>query len=64
VKVRTPEMNPTMSLAQRDLKNEPCPQSWKMMKTRTSSAPARIATGIVSHREVCSNTYMAYQSRP
>ena len=33
-------MNPTTSLARRDLKNEPCPQSWKMMKMRTRSAPA------------------------
>src|SRR5881628_3803499 len=57
-----PAMNPVMSLAFRDLKNEPCPQSWKMMKTRTRNAPARIASGAVIHQDTARVWYIRYQS--
>src|SRR5580765_980290 len=54
-------MNPTTSLATRDLKNDPWPQSWKMIKIRTRKAPASIASGSVSHHETDRLKYMPYQ---
>src|SRR5262245_66158476 len=54
-------MNPTMELADWDLKNEPCPQSWKMMKTRTRNAPARTASGSVIHQASCTVKYIKAQ---
>jgi hypothetical protein len=62
VNVRTPEANPTMSLATLDLKKEPWPQSWKMMKTRTSSPPARTANASVSHHETSRVKYIRHQT--
>ena len=56
-------MNPTMSLARRELKNEPWPQSWKMMNRRTRNAPARIAGGIVSQSDTSNARAMTYQRR-
>ena len=38
-------MLPTTALAVADLKNEPCPQSWKIMKILTRKPAARIASG-------------------
>src|SRR6266536_56098 len=57
-------MNPTTSLAPRDLKNEPCPQSWKMIKIRTKNAPAKAASGIVNQYDTERLRYIRYQSRP
>ena len=41
-------MNPTMSLAVLERKNEPWPQSWKMMKIRTMKPAASTCTGSAS----------------
>ena len=60
VKVSTPVAKPVRSLASRERKKEPCPQSWKMMKTRTSSAPARAARGSASHSETDRLRYIRY----
>ena len=49
-----------MSFARRELKYEPCAQSWKMMKMRTSNAPDRTANGTVSHSDTSSAQYIAY----
>ena len=57
-----PAMKPVMSLASRDLKKEPWPQSWKMMKVRTSKPPARIASGSVSHHDTATLRYIKYQT--
>src|SRR5262245_22247724 len=54
-------MNPTMEFADRELKKEPCPQSWKMMKTRTRNAPARTASGSVIHQATCTVKYIRTQ---
>jgi len=51
-----------MSLATLDLKKEPWPQSWKMMKTRTSSPPARTANASVSHHETSRVKYIRHQT--
>src|SRR4051812_26448356 len=55
-------MNPTMSLAQRERKYEPCPQSWKIIKIRTKKPPAKIASGTTSHHDTASARYIKYQS--
>src|SRR5258707_1372926 len=55
-------MKPTTSLAARDLKNEPCPQSWKMMNTRTRNAPARIGSGSVIQYDTAVLRNIKYQS--
>src|SRR5687767_13296421 len=57
-----PVTNPTMSFAARDLKYDRCPQSWKMMKTRTRNAPASRASGTTSHHETARLRYIKYQS--
>src|SRR3954462_13691692 len=59
-----PVRKPTASLAARDLKNEPWPQSWKMMNTRTSSAPNKIASGTTSHHEIGRLKYIRYHKAP
>src|SRR5260221_6727871 len=55
-----PDRNPTKSLAARLLKNDPCPQSWKMMNTRTRNAPASAASGSVSHNDTDTLRYIRY----
>ena len=49
-----------MSLAFVDLKNEPCPQSWEMMKMRTRNPPARAIRGAVIHQEIARLRYIKY----
>src|SRR5208337_4585453 len=61
---RMPARNPTRSLATGDLKKEPWPQSWKMMNTRTSSAPRNAASGTTSHHDTGRHKYIRYQSSP
>ncbi len=56
-----PVTNPQKSLAFRDLKNEPCPQSWKMIKARTTKPAASMTSGIVSQTETFMLRYMRYQ---
>ena len=42
-----------MTLLKRgDLKNDPCPQSWKMIKIRTKNPAARIDNAKVSQYEI------------
>jgi hypothetical protein len=48
VKVSTPVMKPTMSLALRLAKKEPWPQSWKTMKVRTMKPAVGMASSTVS----------------
>src|SRR3954469_19037164 len=55
-------MNPTIWLARRLEKNEPWPQSWKMMKVRTEKAAVSTAAGNTSHHEIPASQFMAYQS--
>ena len=57
-----PVIVPTTSLAARDLKNEPWPQSWKMMKTRTMNPADRTMTGSASQKETASRRYATYHS--
>src|SRR6266481_3234316 len=59
-----PDRNPTKSLAARLLKNDPCPQSWKMMNTRTRNAPASAASGSVSHNDIDALRYIRYHRNP
>src|SRR5262245_46482319 len=59
-----PAMMPRVSLAARELKNEPWPRAWKMMKLRTSSSPAITARGRVSHQlAFLSDHHIAAHSR-
>ena len=44
-------MKPTISLARREAKYEPCVQSWKMMKMRTRKPLARMTNGSASQME-------------
>ncbi len=53
MRVRTHRARPTKSLAVRDLKNEPCPQSCWMMKRRTSNPAVGIARRSVSQYLPC-----------
>src|SRR2546421_11615496 len=55
-------MKPTISLAFRDGRNEPCPQSWKMIKSRTRKPAARTANGAASHQESIRLRWIKYQS--
>src|SRR5262245_56138176 len=56
-----PVIVPTMSFARRDLKNDPCPQSWEMMKSRTENPAVRTASGTVSHHEIPRLRSIRYQ---
>ena len=47
----SPAIKPTVLLALFDLKKEPCPQSWKIMKTRTRKSAANAANPKVSGHE-------------
>src|SRR5690242_20337296 len=55
-------MKPRTSLALRDLKNEPWPQSCWMMKMRTRNPAARTARPMVSHQEMDRVKYIATHS--
>src|ERR1043166_1122943 len=57
-----PQMKPSTSFARRDLKNEPCPQSWKIINVRTMNPPAKTASGMVIHREIERLKYIRHQS--
>jgi hypothetical protein len=52
-------MKPTIRLARCELKNEPCPQSWKMMNRRTWNPAASAAAGTTSHQEIEASQGMA-----
>src|SRR5581483_4123014 len=58
-----PAMKPTASFARGELKNEPCPQSWKIMNTRTKKAPASTASGTTSHKETDRHTYISHHKK-
>ena len=63
MKVSRPVMKPTMSLAREDLKKEPWPQSWKIMKRRTKKRPFRAARPKVIQADQAKLRYMRYQIR-
>src|SRR5437773_11678140 len=56
-----PVMKPIKALALRERKNEPCPQSWKMIKMRTRNPTGRTASGTASHKDTLLAKYMRYQ---
>src|SRR5438876_12378271 len=55
-------MNPKISFALREGKNEPCPQSWEMINTRTRNPAARRASGSASNHETFKLRYIKYHS--
>ena len=57
VSVSTPVTYPSTRFARRDAKNDPWQQSWKMMKTRTSRAPA--STDSARASQGCSSRHVA-----
>ena len=61
VRVINPAMKPIVWLAAFDLKKEPCPQSWKIIKTRTKNRPARAAKPIVSGQDFSTVKYKITQ---
>lgn len=61
VRVINPAMKPIVWLAAFDLKKEPCPQSWKIIKTRTKNRPARAAKPRVSGQDFSTVKYKSIQ---
>jgi hypothetical protein len=63
VNAKIPKIDPTILLAFFDLKKEPWPQSWKMIKIRTRKPAARIHKGIIYQIDIFRTWTITIQSK-
>jgi hypothetical protein len=63
VKVRIPAIFPQKALARLELRNDPCPASWKTMKIRIRNPAATMESARVRRYDTFSERTIRYHSK-